>query len=82
MAVIRCILKKDRIFPKKLKKITKNRRKTIDFISLKRYTFKHQKQFNGRKDFTAMKNMKASATEYFMYYRVRFMNAYCRMKKS
>ena len=29
-----------------------------------------------------MKNMKVYANEYFMYYRVRFMNAYSRIEKS
>ena len=42
---------KPNVFPKKFLKPQKNPEKSIDFISLKRYTFKHQKQNRFRKDF-------------------------------
>ncbi|MBP1575259.1 MAG: hypothetical protein J6J07_06470 [Oscillospiraceae bacterium] len=42
----------NRMFSQKIfKKLQKNHKKSIDFISLKRYTFKHQKQNRFRKDF-------------------------------
>ena len=56
--------------------------KALDFIHLKRYTFKHQKQTKVRKGFTEMMNMKVFANEYFMYRSARFMSAYSRSKKS